>query len=245
MIKIFIVLIITGFLIFHNTSYCQDSTTTIQDALDFISINLNHSSAASNASDRNNFDNLFYTDESYVMNYDFEGQIFYSVISVDGCVVSIMEKTKNKTKISFSEDSDNPEEIAASSVFENINTDTIVIDFSKISRIESNKTSITFHAFNNANLIEHKGTIVKTPPKKRKNDLLNFLKENEEKLYFKTRKYLKSNGMNYETYPSKTESYSFSNSKFVIQNIEREKCKRLLKAFSFLRDNCSTLEEKF
>ena len=245
MIKFIIVIIITGFLNFNNTSYCQDSTTTIQDALDFISINLNHSSATSNTSGINNFENLFSTDESYVMNYEFEGQISYSVISVNGCVVSLAEKTDSKTKISFSEDADNPEEIAASSVFGNINTDTIVIDFSKISRIESNKTSITFHAFNNANLIEHRGTIVKTPPKKRKNDLLNFLKENEKELYFKTRKYLKSNGMNYESYPSMVESYSFSNSKYIIQNIEREKCNRLLKAFSFLRDNCGAPEEKF
>lgn len=252
MIKLIINFLLAFTLISFNSSYCQknkkDTTkvdTTIQDALDFIKANFDQTNKYANNAFGDSFTDYFYTEESYVMNYDYDGDFTYTFVSADQCEITFIETLSSKTKISFSEDNDRPEETPYYSVFGNTNQDTIKIDFSKISRIESDRFSITFVTYNNMDLIEHSGTITRTPPKKRKNDLLRFFKEEEKDLYKKTTKFLKDNKMNYDVYPEQTESYNYKANRFTIQNIEREKCKRLVKAFTFLQQNCGVPKEKF
>lgn len=249
--NILIVVLFSFFLI--NYSYSQTKTkkdtikddTTIGDALEFIKHNFDQTSKVAGSAMGNDFLEYFYTDEDYAMNYNYEGTISYTIISAQNCIIKFVETNIGNTKISYSEDEDRPESTPYYSVFGNLNQDTITIDFSKISRIESDRSSITFCSYNNMDLIEHDGRMTKTPPKKRKNDMLRFMKENEKDLYKKTKKYLVENKMNFETYPETVERYSFFSNRFTIQNIEKEKYKRLLKAFTFMQQNCGVPKEKF
>lgn len=250
MTKYIILFVLLSQFFFINTSFSQgskghDSTTTIQDALDFIKANFEQKNKAFNTPVSNAFTDYFYTREDYVMNYDYDGAYTYEVVSANNCVITIVETLASNTKISYSEDDEKPESTPIYSVFGYLSQDTVRIDFSKISRVESDRSSISFYTFNNMNLIEHNGRITQTPPKKRKNDLLTFFKEEDDELYKKTKKFLKDNKFNYDVFPDKVETISYTANKFTVQNIDRERCKRLAKAFTFLQQNCGVPKEKF
>ena len=111
--------------------------------------------------------------------------------------------------------------------------------------MESGSTSITFISYNNMDLITHNGRITKTPPKKRKNDVVKYLRSEDEDLYKQLKKFLGKNDINYTVYPDKTEHFDSTESRFTLSNIDRERCKRLVKAFDFLQKNCGVPKEKF
>lgn len=228
-----------------NTAYSQDSTTTKQDALDFIKTNLNQSNKSSEVDASSSFYDIFDDENSIYMDYNFSGETSYTLVSAVSCVIKLVETTTGNTKITFSEKNEKPENSPIYSKFKYLKQDTVIIDFSKISRMESTSTSITFISYNNKELIKHSGRITQTPPKKRKNDLISFLLEEEEDMYKQLKKFLVKNKINYTLYPEKTENFSSSESRFTLSNIDRERCKRLVKAFDFLQKNCGVPKEKF
>lgn len=253
MIKKIVLFAILCSSLLYNSSFSQNKTktdttkesATIDDALEFIKYNFDQTSKVTSSAAGNTFLEYFFNDDDFIMNYSYDGNLTYTIISADNCILKFVETNSGNSKISYSEDEDKPEETPYYSVFGNVNQDTITIDFSKISRIESDRSSITFCTYNNMDLIEHTGRITKTPPKKRKNDMLRFMKEYEEDLYKKTKKFLVDNKINYDVYPESFENYSYYSNRFTIQNIEREKFKRLLKAFTFMQQNCGVPKEKF
>lgn len=229
----------------YNTAYSQDSTTTVYDALEFIKTNLNQSSKTNNSSASNNFYEIFSDENSSYMNYSYSEQTSYSVISAETCIIKFVETITGNTRISFTEEDENPDDPRIYSNFKYLKQDTITIDFSKISKIESGTLSITFISFNNNNLIEHSGQITQTPPKKRKNDLIGFLKSDEEDLYKKLKKFLVKNNINYNVTPHKTERFNSLTSRYTLSNLDKERCRRLIKAFDFLQKQCGAPKEKF
>lgn len=245
MIRFLFLLVIQVALFSYNTAYSKDSTTTKQDALDFIKNNLDQSKNYSAADASVSFYEIFNGEDFQYMDYSFSGQTSYTVVSAQSCIIKILETTTGDAKISFAEYNENPEDSKIYSKFEYLKQDTITIDFSKISKIESAYTSITFNSYNDKDLIKHNGLITQTPSKKRKNDVINILKSEEEDLYKKLKKFFEKNNINYKVYPSKTEHFESSDTKFTLSNIDKEKCKRLVKAFEFLQKNCGVPDEKF
>lgn len=244
--RIFLFLLVIQLALFSfNTVYCQDSSTTKQDALDFIKSNLDQSKNSSAKDASVSFYEIFNGEDFRYMDYSFSGQTSYTVISAKSCIIELVETTSGNSKISFSEYDENPVDSRIYSKFEYLKQDTITIDFSKISKIESGKTSITFVSYNDKELIKHNYLITQTPSKKRKNDLVSVLKSEEEELYKKLKKFFDKNNINYNVYPVKTEHSESSDIKFTLNNIDKEKCKRLVKAFDFLQKNCGVPDEKF
>ena len=244
--RIFLFLFVIQLALFsHNTVYCQDSSTTKQDALDFIKNNLDQSKRSSAADASVSFYEIFNGEDFRYMDYSFSGETSYTVISAQSCIIKLVETTTGKSKISFSEYDENPVDSKINSNFEYLKQDTITIDFSKISKIESGKTSITFVSYNDKEFIKHNYQITQTPSKKRKNDLVRVLKDEEEDLYKKLKKFFEKNNINYSVYPVKTEHFESSDIQFTLNNIDKEKCKRLAKAFEYLQKNCGVPNEKF
>ncbi len=241
--KKFVILFVIITCFYCNKSFSQD--TTVQDAVEFIKINLNQGGKSFNKTASTNFDEIFNSDESQGMNYDYDGDFNYSVFSTDYCKITIVERITGKTRISFAPDGENPDEATLYSNFGYLNVDTITIDFSKISRIESDKSSITVVTYNNINSISHNGQTTLTPPKKRTNDLIRDFKENEDVLYQKLKRFMKENNLNYSDYPDKIEKFNYSTNRFIFYNLDKEKNTRLLKAFNFLQKNCGAPGEKF
>lgn len=244
--KIFLILFFIELALFsHNTVYCQDTSATKQEALDFIKNNLDQTINSSPADASVSFYEIFNGEDFRYMDYSFSGQTSYTVISAQSCIIQIVETTSGNSKISFSEYNENPEDSKIYSKFEYLKQDTVTIDFSKISKIESGISSITFISYENEDLIKHNYLITQTPSKKRKNDLVSVLKSEEEELYKKLKKFFEKNDINYKVYPVKTEHSETSDNKFTLNNIDKEKCRRLVKAFEFLRKNCGVPKEKF
>ena len=232
-------------IISYNTAYCQDTTTTKQDALDFIKTNLDQSNNTSAGDASNSFYDIFNDENSIYMDYRYSGETSYSLVSAKSCIITLVETTTGNTKISYSDNDDPPADSPIYSKFKYLKQDTVTIDFSKISRMESSSTSITFISYYNKDLITHTGQITQTPPKKRKNDMISFLRSEEEDLYKQLKRFLVKNDINYTVSPEKTEHFDSSESRFTLSNIDRERCKRLVKAFDFLQKNCGVLKEKF
>lgn len=220
--------------------------TTVKDAMDFITTNLNQTTNAKDLDDEDNFEDIFDDDNDYGLDYDYKGEYKYTVLSSTQCSITLLETTTGKTKITFYEDED---EIEISPIYSNflyVNVDTVRIDFSKIARVEIDRSnSISLVTYNNMNTIQHSGQITRTPATKRKNDMVKYVKENEEDIYKKLRKYLKDNKINYEQYPSSVENYDFMSNKFTFRNLDKEISKRLIKALNFLQKNCGGTKEKF
>ncbi|MEO8666359.1 MAG: hypothetical protein ABI462_12770, partial [Ignavibacteria bacterium] len=151
--KFVILFVILSTALSFNSSFSQD--TTVQEAAEFIKINLNHSGKSVNKTTGNSFDEIFSSDESEGMNYEFTGDFSFSVISTGYCKITLVESSASKTRISFSPDGESPDETPIYSNFGYLNEDTITIDFSKISRIESDKSTITVITYNNINSILH------------------------------------------------------------------------------------------
>ncbi|HMQ69989.1 MAG TPA: hypothetical protein PKA90_13465 [Ignavibacteria bacterium] len=229
----------------YNTVYCQNSSITKQDALDFIKNNLDHSNNSSDADASVSFYEIFNGEDFRYMDYSFKGQTSYTVISAQSCIIKLVETTSGNSKISYAEFDENPEDSRIYSKFEYLKQDTITIDFSKISKIESGKTSITFVSYDNKDLIKHNYLITQIPPKKRENDLIRVLKSEEEDMYKKLKKFFEINNINYTVYPVKTEHFDSSDTAFTLSNIDKDRCKKLAKAFEFLQKNCGVPDEKF
>lgn len=241
--KILFLSVILLAIISYNTAYCQD--TTKQDALDFIKTNLDQNNNTSAGDASISFYDIFNDENSIYMDYKYSGETSYTLVSAQSCIIKLVETTTGNTKITFVEKKQNPEDSKIYSKFKYLKQDTVTIDFSKISRMESSSTSITFISYNNKDLITHNGRITQTPPKKRNNDLISFLREEEEDLYKQLKKFLTKNDINYTVSPEKTEHFDSSESRFTLSNIDRERCKRLVKAFDFLQKNCGVPKEKF
>lgn len=243
--KIFLLFAVQLAVLSYNTAFSQDTATTLNDALDFIKTNLNQSSNTNSLGASSNFYEIFSDKYSSNMNYSYSEQTSYTVISAESCIIKLVESITGNTRISYTEDDENPDEPRLYSDFIYLKQDTVTVDFSKISKIESGTSSITFISYNNNDLIEHKGQITQTPPKKRKNDLVSFLKSEEEDLYIKLKKFLVKNNINYTVSPQKTERFNTLSSRFTLNNIDREKCRRLIKAFNFVQKKCGAPKEKF
>lgn len=244
--RIFLSLFVIQLALFsYNNVYSQNSTITKQDALDFIRNNLDQTKNSSAADASVSFYEIFNGEDFRYMDYSFSGQTSYTVISAQSCIVKLVETTTGNSKISYSEFDENPVDSRIYSKYEYLKQDTITIDFSKISKIESGKYSITFISYDNKDLIKHNCLITQTPSKKRENDIVSVLKSEEEDMYKKLKKFFEENDINYNQYPSKTEHVESSDDKFTLSNIDKEKCKRLTKAFEFLQKNCGVPDEKF
>ena len=69
--------------------------------------------------------------------------------------------------------------------------------------------------------------------------------ESDLEKYEKLKKFFEKNNINYSVYPVKTEHFESSDIQFTLNNIDKEKCKRLAKAFEYLQKNCGVPNEKF
>lgn len=228
-----------------NTKDTTLQNATVKDAMDFVAANINMKFKAYNTEVSNSFDETFATERDYSMAYNYEGEYEYNVVFANNCVIRFVETLTGKTRISFADNEEDQDETPYYSNFGYLKHDTIDIRFANIARVEAGKTSITLYTYNNMNLIDHSGTVTQTPPSKRKNDLIKFLKDEEEDVYKKFRKFLKKHEINYSVYPNEVKNFKNKSNSFTFSNLDKELCKRLAKAFTFLQQNCGAKKEKF